>query len=331
MTRLDEYASNDAYTQFGEAGMRAHIFDRIGVQSRVCVEFGANDGLSCSNTAQLWRNDHWKAVCVESDPALFQSLYSNSRMHNVIRVNTHVTPAGPYCIARILADRGIDDVDFMSIDIDGDDFHVLAQLACRPRVICIEANPTIPPHVELHDTAPGGSIGASMLAIERLASRVGYRFVGSSYCNAFLVAETEAGVFDGYDCTPRWEPGDYTYVVSDFHGRTLNVGKGLPWGAREPYVRPVTASAGLSPASDNPLWIRTGFEVLWGPARWVDTGGLDTVRLEQILDESQLVCVDLTQHGSLDAVAWMWDVAEARGRTAILVGRVLGLIPKDQL
>ena len=65
MKRLSEHASN-TYSQFGEDGIIEKIFQIIGVNSKVCIEFGAWDGFYLSNTANLWTNG-WKGILIEAE------------------------------------------------------------------------------------------------------------------------------------------------------------------------------------------------------------------------------------------------------------------------
>ena len=62
--RLSDFA-HDLHSQAGEDGILQAIFDRSGVRSRVCIEFGAWDGLHLSNTAQFWRNG-WPGILIEA-------------------------------------------------------------------------------------------------------------------------------------------------------------------------------------------------------------------------------------------------------------------------
>jgi hypothetical protein len=75
--KLSDFGFNE-YSQFGEDGMIDEALKRIGVRSSRCVEFGAGDGLSCSNTANLWHNG-WKAVLVEASSELAQRRSSMSK------------------------------------------------------------------------------------------------------------------------------------------------------------------------------------------------------------------------------------------------------------
>jgi hypothetical protein len=79
--------------------------------------------------------------------------------------------------------------DVLSIDVDGNDFHILEALGVyRPTVVCIEFNPSIPNAV--HYVQPRDeriSRGASIKAIAAMASGKGYAVVAATYCNLFLL------------------------------------------------------------------------------------------------------------------------------------------------
>lgn len=332
---LNKYAAN-IFSQFGEDGVISHIFGEIGVHHRVAVEFGAGDGDSCSNTAALWRNG-WKGFLVEPDAERFELLEGNARMFDTIRRRAFVTPSGPSSISALLAEHNLTGIDFMSIDIDGDDYFILQHLECTPRVIAIEFNPTVPPHIELYPSEPGGTFGASLLAIIRLAERVGFTFVGATYCNAFLVNDDEAGPFTHYEKDPAvlLADQDYTYAVSDFAGRVVLCGEALPWGAREPYVCPLDG-AHLTMTSDNPQHLRRGFEALWGPAQWIppswanlgDPQSAAPKLLERMLlkEQPQLVCLDISNQPALEPLRWIWELGAEVGYQVVTAGTIVGLV-----
>lgn len=324
MTRLTDFAL-DIYSQFGDDGIIAHIFSVIGDGDKSCVEFGAGDGESCSQTAHLWADQEWTAVLVEADKDRFNRLQSRAARYQAVCINAMLTPDGPGSISAILRDRPI---DFMSIDIDGDDYFHVKGLTVRPRVLCVEFNPTIPPHLNVRQASPGGTFGQSLESLILLLAWKGYRFIGSSYANAFFVVDEEAGAFDKYDTTP--EPRDYTYAVTDYYGRIVLVGAPLPWGVKEPYVRPLTGVDSFPPTS-NKQEIRRGFEALWGEAIWVSVDGLSEARLNEVLDQGGvLFCIDLW-NSNLEAAKWMWAVASERGYVPILCVRVLGLVREDAM
>src|SRR5579872_645620 len=149
---LNAYAHN-VYSQFGEDGIVAEIIHRIELHIAIdkwCVEFGAWDGVYLSNSYQLIKNKGYKAVLIEGDAKRHADLCKNIPSDEVIKLCEFVHFEGASSLDNILKKTNIPvDFDFMSIDIDGCDYHIWASLTdYRPKVICIEFNPTIPNEVE---------------------------------------------------------------------------------------------------------------------------------------------------------------------------------------
>lgn len=327
--RLDEFKS-DTYSQFGEDGMIARIFDAIGRETTVCVDFGAGDGSSCSNTKLLWRDHGWTALLIEPDDGRFESLEGEAHGFRATCLRTMVESTGSNSISELVAAVGLGDVDFLSIDIDGDDYFMFENLTIRPRVICIEFNPTIPPHLAVHQAQANGTFGASLLALVQLAASKGYTFVGASRCNGFFVRSDLAGHFEEFDTDLQglFLPGDYTYAVTDYYGRIVLVGQVLPWEAKDPYVQPLESATYVTMPTNSVQQIRRGFESIWGPSTWLTPNGLSPEIFERILRTRArpLVCIDLSS-AVRDSVQWMWEAAANEGYQALFVGKVLGLHP----
>lgn len=95
------------------------------------------------------------------------------------------------------------ELDLLSIDIDGNDYHVLGAIrSLRPRVLVIEYNGKFPPPMDLvlpydpaHRWDGTDYAGNSLQAIANLAKRCGYRLVGTNITgvNAFFVRSDLAG------------------------------------------------------------------------------------------------------------------------------------------
>ena len=135
-------------SQWGEDGIIEEIFKRIGTTSKLCVEFGAWDGKHFSNTWNLWNNHNWSAILIEGDAKRFKVLKHNTEHNNKITpVQAYVSIQGKNSLDRILVDTAhVAAVDLLSIDIDGDDYHIWKNLNhVTPRVVVIEHNPTVPP------------------------------------------------------------------------------------------------------------------------------------------------------------------------------------------
>ena len=89
------------------------------------------------------------------------------------------------------------EIDLMSIDIDGNDFHVFAAInAVSPRVVVMEYNAKFPPPIRFcmkynveHAWKENDCFGASLKFLEVEMGRKGYALVGCNItgANAFFV------------------------------------------------------------------------------------------------------------------------------------------------
>jgi len=196
--KLSDHAYN-RYSQFGEDGIIEQIFKQIPPRTRLCVEFGAWDGFHLSNTAHLWTNS-WRAVLIEGDPYRFGSLVRRTRGYDTVCVNAFVSRDGPNSLEAILSRYGVNEtIDLLSIDIDGDDYHIVASLTTlRPRVLICEHNPTIPGESDLFGNY-GDHFGCSAGALVRVAGEKGYRLVAMTETNCFFVLNEEFPAFVQYE------------------------------------------------------------------------------------------------------------------------------------
>ena len=223
MHSLSAFASN-VTSQFGEDGILAEIFRRIGAPRRSCVEFGAWDGKYLSNTWALWHEQGWRAVLIEGDRGRHDALArSLGGFPQVTPVCAYVQPEGENSLDNLLARQGLDeDFDLLSIDVDGEDYHIWRGLSRRrPRVVAIEYNPTIPPELELVQRK-GEYFGASARALVSLARAKGYRLACCTKTNCIFVGEKDWPALQLEE--PRLEDvfprGHLTYVINAFDGRT---------------------------------------------------------------------------------------------------------------
>ena len=158
---LIQYAS-DVTSQNGEDGILRKIFDDIlppieNNEKRYCVDVGAWDGKHLSNTYSLLvepsgSSCSWRGVLIEGDPDKFRELKGLHDPLGNICVNAMVTsdPTSADSLVSILKREAPElpiDFDFLCIDVDGSDYwllHEVFQNQYRPKLICIESNPTMP-------------------------------------------------------------------------------------------------------------------------------------------------------------------------------------------
>lgn len=240
---LAEFAS-DTYSQTGEDGIIAEILNRIEPahgRTKWGVEFGAWDGVHLSNTCRLIREEGYAAVLIEANPKKVEELEQNHPDDRVIKKCQFVMLEGDSTLDAILATTAIpQDFDLLSIDIDSCDWHIWQSVtAFRPRVVCIEFNPTTPNSLNWKQ-APDFTIkhGCSPLALCELAAQKGYVLVAATTTNLIFVPEDLAdAVLGGARPTladlrddAQWA----TYVFSGFDGEVLtNQPVFLPWHSLE--------------------------------------------------------------------------------------------------
>lgn len=197
---------NNVTSQNGEDGVIEKIFQVIGTDSKWCVEFGAGSGKKGNNTWNLIENNGWMSVLIEAENVLYQDLkryYQNNP--RVVCVHAVVAAVGKQALDNILATTAIpEDFDFLSIDIDGYDYHVWeAVRKYRPRVVMIEINPNIPIDLEFvqprNIRACGGS---SLSAMSKLARSKGYELVVAFGVNAIFVKKELFSRFGIHDNSP---------------------------------------------------------------------------------------------------------------------------------
>lgn len=236
---LSSYA-HDECSQNGEDGILRRIFSLLEIDRGWAVEFGAWDGVFLSNTHALIRDSGWKAVLIEANPDRFVELERNLAPYDVVCLNRFVTFQQPDRLDDLLAGTPIpQDFDLLSIDIDGNDYHVWDSLEnYRPKVVAIEINPTMPNHIEFVQ-ARDMSVrhGSSLLAMEKLAERKGYELAAVTACNGIFV---RSDLYDSLGVTDNsldhLRPGrdDETTLLHLFDGTLALAGRKVhPWNGIE--------------------------------------------------------------------------------------------------
>jgi hypothetical protein len=188
---LNSYAYNIT-SQFGEDGIIAKIFEILPQQDDYfCVEFGAGDGFTLSNTHTLINQKGWYSIQIEANPGLYQELMKRYEEHpRVICAHRLVSFEGENSLDNILTQTPIpQDFDLISIDIDGNDWYIWDSLQIyRPKVVLIEFVPTIPHQVAFVQPKDiSVNQGSSLAAFIHLARKKGYELIATTDINAFFV------------------------------------------------------------------------------------------------------------------------------------------------
>jgi len=195
-------SARNEHSQHGEDGIVAAVFDEIGTESAVCCEFGAWDGIHLSNTRALIERG-WSGVMIESDAERFRSLRDNYAANESVVCLHHTVGTGKDSLGSLLAASGVTTaLDFLSIDIDGRDYDVFAELDVRPRLVCVEvgfshspdATALVPREVADRD------LGQPLPLFCEAARGMGYRLICCTL-NAFFLRDDVVASFP--TLTPR--------------------------------------------------------------------------------------------------------------------------------
>lgn len=159
------------YSQAGQDGVVASIFNAIGTTNKYFVEFGAGDGLHLSNTANLRLHEGWKGLLMDMEPKADIVMWETITAEN---------------IQGILLKHKVPKVfDYLSIDMDGMDWWVWrAIIMFWPRVVSIEFNSKWKWDESFTVRYDPGHLwdgtdyyGASLAALHKLGGRKGYQLV----------------------------------------------------------------------------------------------------------------------------------------------------------
>jgi hypothetical protein len=186
-SRWTEIFSN-AYSQFGEDGILAEIFKRIGTTNRQCFEVGAADGKWFSNSRRLI-DDGWRACLIEADEANWPEL-DKLDGERVTVVHGKAEPTGACSLDEILAKCEFDlRPDLGVIDVDGQEYYLWNGMTqFRPRVMVVEYEPNVDAAFipDLNGTGQAGFAAITSVAISK-----GYFSAAVTPTNAIFVLLTE--------------------------------------------------------------------------------------------------------------------------------------------
>ena len=238
---LNEYAG-DVTSQHGEDGIIEKVLDVIGNNNKWCVEFGSWDGKHLSNTFNLINNKDYSAVLIEANARKFQELLKTYEGNaKVVPINVFVGFEKENGLDSLLEATKIPaDFDLLSIDIDGNDYHVWENVKrYQPKVVVIEFNPTIPNAVEfVQPRHMRLSQGSSILSTVKLATVKGYELVAVTAGNAIFVDLKYFSLFDIRDNSlgvMRTDESSVTYIFNGYDGTVFIRGYGKLGWHRIPY------------------------------------------------------------------------------------------------
>lgn len=224
-TRLECFGYK-VYSQSDEDGIIAEIFRRIGAEHKTLIEFGCETG--GENNTRYLVEQGWGGLWMEALPDWANAVRASGNAAieegRLKFIEAAVTREN---INDLITSSGLKgEIDLLSIDIDGNDYHVFNAInVVQPRVVVLEYNPSysaadewIMPYNAAHRWENGSShYGASLKAMDRLAKSKGYTLVGCSLfgVNGFFVRnDLVKNRFSGPFTPERfWNPLNYEMIV----------------------------------------------------------------------------------------------------------------------
>lgn len=210
------------YSQTDEDGIIDEIFRRIGEGGRLFVEMGCGKGIENNTHALLYKG--WSGTWVDGSRERVDGIaewipLDSPRLQVLCMFVTRENAAS--IVTQALARKQAQELDLLSVDIDGNDLYVLQQIVAsvRPRVIVVEYNGKFPPPLSLtvrydagHYWTGDDYYGASLQAL--VDGLAGYRLVACnvSGANGFFVRGDLAGAFTEYPVEALFQPARYHLI-----------------------------------------------------------------------------------------------------------------------
>jgi len=188
------------FSQWGEDGILQRLVSVIPIRHRTFIEFGVEEFRE-ANCRLLLEKDNWRGFVMDGSTENIERLRSRPTFwqHHLLAEAAFITREN---VCDLLEKSGFDrDLGILSIDLDGNDYHILEALSgWRPGILVMEYNavfgsdraitvPYDPAFTRWKAHSSGLFTGCSLGAAAHLADRRGYALVGtnSSGVNAFFV------------------------------------------------------------------------------------------------------------------------------------------------
>lgn len=196
------------FSQNAEDGITLAAFREAGVATARFVELGC--GTNGGNSGFLARELGWSGLMIDASEDALSEIRLRFNAERVKAVQAFVTREN---VNELLEQHLVtDEVDLVSIDIDGNDYWIWEALtACSPRLVICEFNALFGPRRAVavpyeprRIYEPGATYyGASLAALTRLAERRGFRLVAVEPrgVNAFFLRADVAPGIPG--CAPE--------------------------------------------------------------------------------------------------------------------------------
>ena len=212
-----------AYSNGEDDGIITEIFRRIKPDNKLFIEIGCGDGLE--NNTHFLLLCGWKGLWLDGDSNNTNRLISAvgaDCFKNLLIKNAFVTLNNTNSLIEEATNYfGQKEIDFFSIDIDGNDRHIVErvlQAGWFPKVFCVEYNAKLfPPcaqevaYNEQHTWAQDDYMGVSLQSWVNLLSSYQYTLITCdiSGVNAYFVRKEFTHLFPSYSMEQLYMPPRY--------------------------------------------------------------------------------------------------------------------------
>ena len=177
------------YARENEEEVILELLGRLKDPVKVCVDIGAKS-LANSNVAYLIKHLGWKGVLIDRGVKNFGVLMQEFDGLPICISHLTITPKN---VNAVLPQK----FDLLSIDIDGQDYHVWQAIKAAPAIVIVEFNPRLTGHKIMgHDDKyewkkkkDYDNFGSSKDAVMKLGNSKGYECVGHNVNNLFFLRE----------------------------------------------------------------------------------------------------------------------------------------------
>ncbi len=211
ISSLDEVEFK-VHSQWGEDGIIDWLVERAEIPSHLhtFIEFGV-ESYEEANTRFLLQNRNWRGLVIDGSSARIEVLKKDTALFWGYDLTAKAAFITRENINDLFMHAGFSgEIGLLSIDIDGNDYWIWEAISVVRPVICIcEYNAvfgnvwplSVPYEPNFDRTQPEFRnlyFGASITALQSMASRKGYRFLGtnSQGVNAFFVRQDYATKFE---------------------------------------------------------------------------------------------------------------------------------------
>jgi len=152
MSHPDQFFGDKTYSQFGEDLILLNVFAKLGIKKGKYFDVGAHHPHNISNTALLYERG-WRGVCIEANPNHIRAFEEARPEDNILNVGVGtITGEMTFYMIDLTEQKSVPVIsleslfiqfgtpDFLSIDIEGLDYDVLAHSLVwrKPKVVCVE-------------------------------------------------------------------------------------------------------------------------------------------------------------------------------------------------